>query len=180
MACASPPDTARRATVMFPGGAVIPDWSVITTPNACAALSAVFEAFIGPKWRGIEYVEHRVRRTVLRAYAATGRAPVSAKIAQALCLTATEVASALRGLAGRDLIVLDSFGRLIGAYPFTDGPSEHHVELGGVTVKAMCAIDALGIGAMLERDSVIHSVCRQCQRPLGIRTHNSGRELPQV
>jgi hypothetical protein len=117
---------------------------------------------------------------VLQAYAADGRSPVPAQIAAASGLPSGEVGSALQRLAGRDLVVLDGAGRVTGAYPFTDGPSEHQVEVSGVTMSAMCAIDALGIGAMLERDCMIRSACRQCRRTLAIHTPSRGRELEEV
>ena len=47
-------------------------------------------------------------------------------------------------------------------------------------MSAMCAIDALGIGAMLERDCMIRSACRQCRRTLAIHTPSRGRELEEV
>lgn len=180
MARASSAEAAFGSTVTFPGGAVVPDWSSVTTPSARAALTALFAAFIGSKWRGMDGVEERVRRAVLQAYAADGRSPVPAQIAAASGLPSGEVGSALQRLAGRDLVVLDGAGRVTGAYPFTDGPSEHQVEVSGVTMSAMCAIDALGIGAMLERDCMIPSACRQCRRTLAIHTPSRGRELEEV
>ena len=177
MARASSAEAAFGSTVTFPGGAVVPDWSAVTTPSARAALTALFAAFIGSKWRGMDGVEERVRRAVLQAYAADGRSPVPAQIAAASGLPSGEVGSALQRLAGRDLVVLDGAGRVTGAYPFTDGPSEHQVEVSGVTMSAMCAIDALGIGAMLGQASVIRSVCRSCGQTLSIRTRDNGQPL---
>jgi hypothetical protein len=101
-------------------------------------------------------------------------------VAAAAGLTLDEADGLLRRLAGRDLLVLDAAGRISGAYPFTDGPTGHHVDARGLTVGAMCAIDALGIGAMLERDVVVPSACRHCRRTLAIRTRRQGRELDQV
>lgn len=180
MVRASPADAASRPTVTFPDGAVIPDWGSTKTPTAREALSAIFEAFIGPKWPGMDEAEDQVRRAVLRAYADSGRAPATAEIGAAGSLAPDEVASALRRLAGRDLVVLDGVGQVTGAYPFTDASSEHRVEVGGVTMSAMCAIDALGIGAMLRRDAVVRSLCRHCGRPLTIRTRGGGGELEAV
>src|SRR3546814_20078190 len=96
-------------------------------------------------------VEERVRRAVLQAYAADGRSPVPAQIAAASGLPSGEVGSALQRLAGRDLVVLDGAGRVTGAYPFTDGPSEHQVEVTGVPMNARCPNPALGTGPQRER-----------------------------
>lgn len=175
MARSSPP--AARPTVAFPGGLVIPSWSTVATPQAHKALRAVFEAFIGPKWGGMDAAESRVRAVVLRAYVATGRAPAPAEIAAALGLAPGEVAAALQRLAAHDLIVLDAAALVSGAYPFTDARTDHRVAVGSVTVGAMCAIDAMGISAMLQRDVTVHSACRHCRRSLTFRTRSRGREM---
>lgn len=173
-------EAVRRPAVAFPGGVIIPDWGAVTTPQAQNALRAVVEAFIGPKWDGLDEIERRIHGVVLSGYALSGHAPETADVAAAAGLAVEEAESALRRLARGDLLVLDAAGRIGGAYPFTDGPTEHHVEAGGLTVGAMCAIDALGVGAMLERDTVVRSACRQCARPLAIRTRSYGRELEQA
>ena len=166
--------------VAFPGGVIIPDWGAVKTPQAQNALRAVVEAFIGPKWDGLDETESRIHCIVLSGYALSGHAPETADVAAASGLAIDEADSVLRRLAERDLLILDTAGRIRGAYPFTDGPTEHHVEVGGFAVGAMCAIDALGIGAMLERDITVRSVCRQCARPLAIHTRSHGRALDQV
>lgn len=173
-------EAAGWPAVAFRGGAIIPDWGAVTTPQAQDALRAIVEAFIGPKWDGLDETESRTHGIVLSGYAASGHAPETADVAAAAGLTRDEVHGVLRRLAERDLLVLDAAGRISGAYPFTDGPSEHRVDACGLTVGAMCAIDALGIGAMLERDVAVGSACRQCRRPLTIRTRSRGRELDQV
>jgi len=170
----------QPATIRFPDGAVIPDWSAVTTASARKALKAVFDAFVEPKWRGMDAVESQVRGAVLRAYAAGGHAPATTEVAAAVDLASDEVASALQRLAGRDLVVLDGAGRVSGAYPFTDGSGEHCVEIGGVILSAMCAIDALGIGAMLGRACRTRSVCRHCRRALHIDVGDRGRRLDRI
>jgi len=173
-------ETAGRPAVAFAGGVVIPDWGAVTTPQAQNALRAVVEAFIGPKWDGLDETESRIHGIVLRGYALSGHAPETADVAAAAGLAIDEVDSVLRRLTGRDLLILDAAGRISGAYPFTDAPTEHQVEAGGFAVGAMCAIDALGVGAMLERDITVRSACRQCARPLAIHTRSHGRKLDQV
>ena len=83
-------------------------------------------------------------------------------------------------MASRDLAILDSAGRVSGAYPFTDAPTEHCVETSGVTAGAMCAIDVLGIGAKLERDCRVRSACRHCRRTLRIDVGDRGRQIRVV
>jgi hypothetical protein len=56
------------------------------------------------------------------------------------------------------VIRLDEHGRIRAAYPFSGRPTAHHVDIaGGPAVYAMCAIDALGIAAMLGTDVTITS-----------------------
>lgn len=58
-----------------------------------------------------------------------------------------------------DAIRLAPDGRIAVAYPFSTAPTRHRVRIGGrVEVYAMCAIDALGISAMLGEDTRIDSV----------------------
>lgn len=180
MTPASHAETAGWPAVEFPGGVIVPDWGAVTTPQAQDALRAVVEAFIGPKWDGLDETESRIHGIVLSGYALSGRAPEIADVAAAAGLAIAEADYVLRRLTGRDLLILDAAGRIRGAYPFTDGPTEHHVEAGRLAVGAMCAIDALGVGAMLERDITVRSACRHCARPLAIHTRGHGRELNQV
>jgi hypothetical protein len=94
---------------------------------------------------------------ILRAFAATGHAPALATIAAATP-PGHQPAVLLRELHDRDVIRLDDEGRVAVAYPFSGTPTPHRVTIdGGPQVYAMCAIDALGIAAMLGRDVVITS-----------------------
>lgn len=171
---------ADRPKIVFPGGAIIPDWRIVTTPDANAALGALFDVFIGPKWGSLGAAGDKVHRAVLRSYAASGRAPSALKIADATGMALQEVAASLVSLAGCDLVVLDSAGGVVGAYPFTCHPGEHLVETGGITIGAMCAIDALGIGAMLGQPAIVRSACRYCGHPLVVELSDKGRELHRV
>ena len=61
-----------------------------------------------------------------------------------------DVEHTLRALAAEDLIQLDAAGEIQVAYPFSRQPTRHRVTYrSGTSVYAMCAIDALGIAAML-------------------------------
>lgn len=54
------------------------------------------------------------------------------------------------------MIRLDHAGEVVVAYPFSATPTRHLVRLAdGIRLFAMCAIDALGIPAMLDTDAVI-------------------------
>lgn len=109
-----------------------------------------------------------MHRYVLRRFAATGTAPTPADLAEVAARGGADPVAALRRLAGNDLIAVDDAGRLIAAYPFSPTPTPHIVNLDGVRVYAMCAIDALGIPAMLARDATITSADPQTGQPVAV------------
>lgn len=67
--------------------------------------------------------------------------------------------AALADLLESDLVEADADTlRVVGAYPFTSQERGHRVDIdGGPTVQAYCAIDALGVSAILNRPVTIHS-----------------------
>jgi len=96
-----------------------------------------------------------VHRAVLQAFAATGQAPDPSTLSAP---DGRDVRALLGELHNRDVIYLDQHGRIRAAYPFSGRPTVHRVEIaGGPAVYAMCAIDALGIAAMLGADVTITS-----------------------
>jgi hypothetical protein len=100
-----------------------------------------------------------VHETILRAFAATGRTPTRNQLADAVAGHDTDLGDVLARLHAEDVIRLDDAGEIAAAYPFSATPTAHLVTLAsGVTVSAMCAIDALGIPAMLDTDAVITSI----------------------
>jgi hypothetical protein len=160
----------------------IPDWSVVTSPVVKDALLAMFESeHIGSRWGGYAQAENRLRRALVELYAEHGRAPTVDTLAARTGLSETAVRPLLANLRQRDLVVLDAGGeRIVGAYPFTDRDTEHRVRLDGRVVNAMCAVDALGVGAMLNCDAEIASRCRGCGAPIRITTRDRGRGLAEV
>lgn len=152
--------------------------SGVASPHAREALLAIENAGALISWCGLSAEEDRVRIALLQMYAEQGRAPAIADLATRVGLTASQLQAVLVTLEARDVIVRDSeTGRIIGAYPFTEAETEHRVDLGAQTLSAMCAIDALGIGAMYDRDVRIRSSCRMCGTSIEIGTLNRGRDL---
>ncbi|TDZ93622.1 alkylmercury lyase family protein [Mycobacteroides salmoniphilum] len=103
-------------------------------------------------WRGGAQpagpTERAVHRAILRGFAETGSPPRADQLAE--FATGAPIAAVLDSLQESDVIRLDDMGRISSAYPFSGIPTAHRVTIdGGVAAYAMCAVDALGISAML-------------------------------
>jgi len=122
-----------------------------TQPGTAGSLTA-------RKRAGLAAGPRAVLQAVLRAFAATGQAPVPADLQAIASHPGTAVGEALAGLAAADVLGLDDQGRIRMAYPFSATPTPHVVAIaGGPRVYSMCAVDALGIPPMLGTDAVITS-----------------------
>ena len=161
-------------------GVTFPDWSVVTSPAVRDALQAMIGSdHVLNRWSGYNPTTDRVRIALLQLYAEGGRAPAPDTLAERAGLSETGVRPLLQELRARDLVVLDG-ERIVGAYPFSDRDTGHRVTLDGRVLNAMCAVDALGIGAMTDRDIAIASRCRHCGAPIQITTRDRGRALAEV
>jgi hypothetical protein len=166
-----------RLTSCLRPGVTFPDWSVVTSATAHGALVAMLEAgWDRRSWQGYTPAEDAVRHAILELYRDLGRAPSPEEIARRADTGPDQVRPLLKRLAARDLIVLED-DEIIGAYPLTDRPSEHRVVIADRELHAMCAIDALGVGAMYQADTMINSRCRLCHAPIDIATGDAGRYL---
>lgn len=160
---------------------LMPDWSLVTDAEARAALGATMvEAGRAEKWAGLDPAEDRIWQAVLRGFAAMGRAPDARSVAAATGLDAAAVPAWLGSLRRRDLVVLGADGAVTAAYPLCAWESGHRIRLGGVVVNALCAIDALGTGAMVERDTIIESSCPECSAQIRVTTRSDGHRLDTV
>lgn len=161
-------------------GVTFPDWSVVKSPTVKNALQAMVGSdHVFDRWSGYDPATDRVRVALLQLYSEDGRAPTTRALAERAGLNETSVRTLLEELRRRDLVVLDG-ERIVGAYPFTDRDTGHRVTLDGRVLNAMCAVDALGIGAMTNRDITIASRCRHCGAPIRVTTRNQGRMLARV
>ncbi len=160
-------------------GVTFPNWSAVRSERAEAAASAIFEAFgIEKCWIDYREREDRVRRAVLEHYAGDGRAPSISHLSIVTDIGRDELRDLLTRLKKRDLLVLDESGeRITGAYPFAEWDTGHRVHLNGRVVNAMCAVDALGAGAMYGKDVTIESACRACGEPIQVETRDGGTAL---
>jgi hypothetical protein len=101
----------------------------------------------------------QLHQLILRHFAEHATAPEPGRLGEWAHQLDIELDAALDQLVYVDLVEADpATAQLLGAYPFSAIPRRHKVQLdGGPTVEAYCAIDALGIPAMLNRDVVISS-----------------------
>lgn len=163
---------------------VIPDWTVVTAPAARRALEGILAAgHYDSRFDKLDPGAARVLAHVLRLYASLGRSPTIDEVATGAALPEPSVHEHLARLRERDLVLLDpSRERIVGAYPFTDAVTGHSItfEGSGHTLNAMCAIDALGAGAMCRDNTAIRSACRMCSGTVVARTEHSGMILSHV
>ena len=172
-------DSTLPSVTLRPG-VTLPDWSAVSSPRTKEVLLALVQSdHVQHRWSGYSADADRVRSALLRIYAEVGRAPSLDALAARSEMDKSAVSSLLDTLSKHDLVLLDG-ERIVGAYPFTDGDSGHRVKLDGRSVNAMCAVDALGIGAMLDCDVAIESRCRHCGSPIRITTRIQGRALAAV
>lgn len=171
------------ATEIRPG-VFRPDWTAVGKPAVRQALAGRIAARAGllDRWTGkLGTDQDLVWRATLRVYADLGHAPQIADIVATTSFPADKVSALLVELEARDLIGLDRGSEQVRlAYPFTQAKTEHQVELNGRTLHALCAIDALGVGAMYGADTAIRSQCRHCGRAVRARTIEAGRVLASV
>jgi hypothetical protein len=120
--------------------------------------------------------ELKLYEQVLAAFASGSRPPVSwvRERASALGLDPDD---AFGVLARDDLVHLGTDGEISVAYPFSGVPARHRVILGGETEAwAMCAIDALGMAAMLGKAVEVRSRDPVTEEPIEISLVPQGEQ----
>jgi hypothetical protein len=123
---------------------------------------------------GLSDAERELYHWVLRHFAERGR-PSGADLRAGLDELGLDRGAALARLAREDLVHLDPAGEIAVAYPFSGQPTRHRVELAARhAVDAMCAIDALGMAAMLDQPIEIHSSDPMSGESITVRVEPSG------
>jgi Alkylmercury lyase len=118
-----------------------------------------------------------VHQQVLLAFGDAGRAPALPGLEAAAARYGRTAAGALADLHAGDFIQLDEAGRIRAAYPFSAVPTPHVVRIdGGPRVHAMCAIDALGMAAMLGRAVTIASTDTRTGQPIMVTVTKNGTD----
>jgi hypothetical protein len=122
---------------------------------------------------GVDSLARRVLAAVLGHVVVRGDAPAAPDLAVADAGRG-EVAAALERLDAADLLVLQD-GRVTLAYPFALRPTGFDVVFGDGTRRwACCAVDALGIGPMLDEPLRIEARCHASGAPLALTTTPAG------
>jgi hypothetical protein len=107
----------------------------------------------------VEDGQRAVQQVVLRSFATTGAPPQPQQLMDTARRYGSDIDQVLADSAAGDYLAFDGGGAIRAAYPFSGVPTVHRVHIdGGADVHAMCAIDALGIAAMLSRDVRIDSI----------------------
>jgi hypothetical protein len=157
---------------------------VVTTPAARQAIEGLLAAgHYNSRADALDPEGAGVLAYVLRLYARLGHAPAIHDIVDAAALPESSVKEHLVRLRDRDPVVLDpQLAAIVGAFPFTDAATGHSVTFAGTgrTLATMCAIDALGAGAMCRDDTIVRSACRTCGGPIEARTDCHGTILMQA
>jgi hypothetical protein len=126
-------------------------------------------------------VEKAAHQAILRTFAATGLPPTPDALNTVTIGSARTSAEVLTALHDMDAIRLAPDGQIAVAYPFSATPTRHRVRIGDQTslpgsaeyavgVYAMCAIDALGVAAMVGQDTKIESIDVTTGRPITVTT----------
>jgi hypothetical protein len=138
-----------------------------TTDGAAEAERAVDGAAeVLSAWRTralpLDPVEKAVHQAILRSFATTGGPPARSDLDPVTAGSRRSTGEVLAALHEADAIRLGTDDAIVVAYPFSVAPTRHRVRIGPageqVEVYAMCAIDALGISAMLNETTRIESV----------------------
>src|SRR5688500_16809140 len=117
----------------------------------------------------LEDRHRRVHRALMEVILATGAVPSMAELAATLAASPEEIRNSLRALAAADYLAVDAGDRVTCLYPLSAAPTTHVVLMERNRRFAMCAIDALGIPAMLGRERDLEGRCAVCNAPIAVR-----------
>lgn len=130
-------------------------------PDGCRA-----ESLTGPA--------RQVHQAALAEFARTGQPPARSDLEQLAHSLGTSADAVLAELASADVIAFSPGGQIRAAYPFSPVPTPIRVTWpGGPAVWAMCAIDALGMSAMLGHPVTITAVEPDTGRAITVHADGS-------
>jgi hypothetical protein len=129
-----------------------------TIPTTAEALLGLWNTPAVERARRLSPAGRAVHQAILAAFTDAGGPPAAESIDAAARAAGGDPTAVRAELAALDLIHTDPNGAVTAAYPFSGVATGHRVAIaGGPTAWSMCAIDALGISAMLDRAVLITS-----------------------
>lgn len=144
----------------------------MTSGNVDAAIARLDEVLpLRIRQRELPPALRGAHQGLLRCFLETGKPPMAGDCGWAGNVDAD---TAIKKLLESGLIVVDD-RRIAGAYPFTTEAREHIVSTPYGEVRAMCSIDALGVGAMFGLPTTIHSRCRASGEEIHLRQDAAAR-----
>jgi hypothetical protein len=124
-----------------------------------------------------ETIDNNVRIQLYREFVRTGRAPATSRLAELINMPLEETRAALERLASGRAIVLQPQSReILIAAPLCALPTPFLVRAEQSYFGA-CVWDALGIMAMLKKDSALETSCPCCGEAMTIEVRG-GAPLP--
>jgi hypothetical protein len=89
-----------------------------------------------------------------------------------IALHCNNIEESIKVLRDNDMVVFDTNGEPVGAYPFTMEQREHEVTVNGHQVCCMCALDSLAVSPMFDLETTINSRCHVTAEPISIQQRN--------
>lgn len=128
--------------------------------------------------KGLPEEENNIRRFILSQSPILGRIPFIKEIKERFVkMTNEKIQVILKKLDELDVIHLDNNKTIIAAaYPFSGYKTAHLIKFKREkynNIYSMCAVDALGIGFMLDCDISIDSKCFHCNEEINITIENN-------
>lgn len=105
---------------------------------------------------------------ILRSYVEQG----ASLNKNAIAMQVENIDEAIKVLKENDMVVFDDDDEPIGAYPFTMEQREHEVAVNDNKVHCMCALDALAVSPMFDKETTINSICHVTGEPVSIQQRN--------
>jgi hypothetical protein len=118
---------------------------------------------------GLDRRERDLHRLLIHELMATGAISGVPELARLLALSEGDLQSILAALADADYLAHDEMGRVTCLYPFSTSPTPHAVFIDGEPRFAMCAIDAIGVPAMLGQELKVAGRCAVCEAPISLQ-----------
>jgi mercuric reductase len=134
--------------------------------NAVERLNRILP--LAKRQQGLDRELADVYQAILHSYVQRGASLSRDEIAKQV----DNLDEAIKILKDNDMVVFDTNGEPVGAYPFTMEAREHQVTVNGHTVHCMCALDALAVSPMFDIETAINSKCHVTGEAINIQQRN--------